>query len=264
LVAAAVAAPALADTGGARQAQPTTEPGSRLAGVIGVQQAEVGAEVETRSLDRQLAAADSNASKAAVVAEQVGASRERLAALRERLARLEEMRANGTISESEYRGRVAPVAARIEAIRAVLNRTEAAARDIPAAALEKRGVNATAIRRLRAEADSLTGPEVAEIARSIAGRGAGSRATGPPPGVGPPGDRGQGGPPADRGGDGGPPEDAGNTGGNRTGPPDDGAPGGDEADRAGQGGAGDSGGSGQAEGNGQGNAGDRGRGNGGA
>lgn len=148
-------------------------PGARLAGVVAVQGAEVESEVETRAFGLRVASAASNDSRADVVAERVGALRERTATLRERRQALVEARQNGTISQARYRAEMAALAARTTALGHQLNQTETASRDLDAALLEERGVDASAIDSLRTDARNLTGPEVAEIARSIAGRDAG-------------------------------------------------------------------------------------------
>jgi hypothetical protein len=174
-------------------------PGSQLTGIVGVQKAEIEGEIATRSLDVALNRSGDNASKqAAVVARQVTDLESRLADLRERKAELDRARANDTITEGEYRARIAAVAARTSTVKRLANRTENATRDIPGETLRESGVNATAIAKLKTGARNLSGPEIAEIARSVAGPGAGTglgaNVTGPPgnPGLpvnaGPPGD----------------------------------------------------------------------------
>jgi len=172
-----------------------TAPGAMLAGVAEVQEAEVEGEVERRTFGLQVAAANSNASKASVVANHTQALDQRLADLRERKQELTAARENETISESRYRGEMAGLAARISALQSMSNETATAARGLPAAALEAHGVNASAIDRLRTDASNLSGPEVAAIARNIAGP-PGNRSAGPPFG------NGMGGPPSDAPGSG--------------------------------------------------------------
>jgi len=167
-----------------------TAPGAMLAGVAEVQEAEVEGEVERRTFGLQVAAANSNASKASVVANHTRALDQRLADLRERKQELTAARENETISESRYRGEMAGLAARISALQSMSNETATAARGLPAAALEAHGVNASAIDRLRTDASNLSGPEVVAIARNIAGP-PGNRSAGPPFG------NGMGGPPTD-------------------------------------------------------------------
>ncbi|NIB98411.1 hypothetical protein [Halobacterium sp. R2-5] len=168
-----------------------TAPGAQLAGVADVQAAEVEGEVERRAFGLQVAAANSNASKASVVAGQVENLDQRLAELRDRKQELETARENGTISESRYRAEMAGLAARISTLQGLTNETAETARGIPDEDLAERGVNATDLDRLRTSAGNLSGPEVAAIARSIAGP-AGNGTAGPPFGgnstMGPPTD----------------------------------------------------------------------------
>ncbi|MFB6269690.1 MAG: hypothetical protein ABEH83_07085, partial [Halobacterium sp.] len=193
-----------------------TAPGAQLAGVVDVQGAEVEGEVEQRSFGLRVAAANSNASKASVVAQQAQTLEAQLAALQERKAELEAARENGTISESRYRAEMAGLAARISTLKEMTNATAETAEGLPADVLAERGVNASAIERLRTAASNLSGPEVAAIARSIAGPPNGT--IGPPTNVsdGPPF-----GPPGADNRTTGPPEDASGNGNQTTGAPGD-------------------------------------------
>ncbi|MFC7196822.1 hypothetical protein ACFQL4_22830 [Halosimplex aquaticum] len=160
----------------------TVAPGEQFAGVVGVQQAEVSSEVDARAFGQRIAAAGSNRSAAGVVAAEVGDLDERLAELESQLSELERAHENGTVSEGQYRARLAKLHAEQRAIERRLNQTEQVARGLPAEALEAKGVNATAIDRLRTKASEMTGPEVAAVARSIAGKNAGGGwAARPPP-----------------------------------------------------------------------------------
>jgi hypothetical protein len=157
-------------------------PGAQLASVVNVQAAEVEGDLQQRSFGLQLAAAVSNASKASVVANETGELSERLATLRERKQRLLEARENGSISQARFRAELAGLAAEIATANRLLNRTSAEVNSLPAAALADAGVDREDIDRLRQAAGNLSGPEVAAVARSIAG----------PPvnvSVGPPGNR---------------------------------------------------------------------------
>ena len=240
-------------TNGSANASESLAPGQRLAGVVGVQGAEIDGELEERTLETRVDRAASNGSKAAVVATELNTARGRLRDLRETQAALREARRSGELSTGEYRARMAITAAQIRAVRTQLDSSEAVSRDLPDAALEARGVNREEIDRLREDADELRGPEVAAIARQIAGddgdAGNGERG-------GPPEDAGNG----ERGG---PPEDAGNGDGNRSetaGPPDE-AEDGEEADDSdgGPGNSGDAGNGGDSD-DGPGNSGDAGNG----
>jgi len=144
-------------------------PGERLSGVVGVQEAELEGEVERRAFGIEVAGAATNDSKAAVVADRLDRIEQRLTEVRERKAALDEARANDSMSEGEYRARVSELVAQGQASKDLLNESERTAGQLPAETLEQRGVNASAIRTLKESAAELTGPEVAEIARSIAG-----------------------------------------------------------------------------------------------
>jgi hypothetical protein len=181
----------VAQTDNATNATNATSPGERLSGVVGVQGAELEGEVETRRFGLQVARAASEDARAAVVREQLGEVREGVETVRQRKAALDEARANGSMSEGEYRVRVSELAVRGGTVAELANRTSETAGGLPAAVLEANGVNVTAIQRLQQEAGNLTGPEVAAIARSIAGPGVGRPVgvpRGPPGSPGVPGD----------------------------------------------------------------------------
>lgn len=198
LVVAGVAVPAAGSVPlpAAQQADASNEsaepaaPGARLAGVVAVQGAEVQGDLAGREFGLRIARANSSGSKAAVVADQVADLEQRLEAIEARKQALEEARENGTISRARYNAEVAAVSARGTAVDQRLNRTAAVSATLPADVLAANDVNASAIDALRTRAESLTGPEVAEIARSIAGPGAGrGLATAGNDSVGPPADR---------------------------------------------------------------------------
>lgn len=183
----------------------TLAPGERLAGVVGVQRADIEGEMETRAFGERVAAAPTNESKAGVVDAELDRLDERLADLEAEQRAVRESYENGTIDEGEYRARMARLHAEAQAVQRQANATERAARGLPAAALEAKGVDRAAIRSLRAAAGNLTGPETAAIAREIAGpmvgQGVGQRG---PPGfvsnrTGGPGAPNQTGPPGDAG-----------------------------------------------------------------
>ncbi|WP_232700406.1 hypothetical protein [Halobacterium wangiae] len=156
-----------------------TAPGARLAGVVNVQGAEVAGEVAERSFGLRVAAAKSNASKASVVAEESEALETRLAELRERKQDLLDARQDGDISQSRFRGEMAQLATEISTVERLSNRTAETARGLPADALASKNVDTAALGRLQEDAGKLTGPEMAAIARDIAGPPA-NRSTGRP------------------------------------------------------------------------------------
>lgn len=164
-----------------------TAPGERLTGVVGVQQAELQGDVDQRTFGVRVAQSASNGTQADVVASQLDDVEQRLVELRERKAELDEQRAAGEISEGRYRAEVAQTAAQIRTAERLTNQSAQVAGQLPTALLDERGVNAERIEQLRANASELTGPEVAEIARGIAGQNAGQRPADAPggPGAGP-------------------------------------------------------------------------------
>lgn len=153
-----------------------TPPGTRLAGVVSVHEAELDSEVQSRTFGVRIARANTDAAKAAVVADQLHDSEDRLAELRQRKQALDDARENGSMSEGEYRARAARLHAETKTVQRLANETNAAASRLPAEALERKGVNATAIETLSHRASELSGPEVAAIARGIAGPNVGQQA----------------------------------------------------------------------------------------
>ncbi|WP_225332688.1 hypothetical protein [Halomicrobium urmianum] len=144
-------------------------PGAQLAGVVGVQGAEIEGDVQSRSFGIRVTQAASNESRAAVVAEQLGDVEQRLSELEAEREELREARENGSLSEGEYRARAARLHAESRTVQRLANQSADAAAGIPTDTLTQNGINATAIQTLRERAGNLSGQETAAIARSIAG-----------------------------------------------------------------------------------------------
>lgn len=159
----------------ANETNATVAPGERLAGVVGVQEAEIEGEVESRSFGLAVARASSEEAKAALIAEKVNETQRELGNLTEQREQLRQARQNGTISQGEYTARMAELAARTQNVERTANDTTNASQGLPADLLESKGVNVTAIQTLRDDAKNLSGGDVAEIARSIAGPQAADR-----------------------------------------------------------------------------------------
>lgn len=153
----------------ADDANDSVEPGAQLAGVIGVQDAELDGEVSERTYGLKIASAATNESKADVVGDQLADVEERLENHEATLEELAEAREDGEISEGEYRAKIATVAAESATTERMAGHAGATAGDLPAELLEERGIDVVAIEELRTNASELGGPETAEIARSIAG-----------------------------------------------------------------------------------------------
>jgi len=150
----------------------TVAPGEQLTGVIGVGEAEIDGEVESRAYGIRVADANSSDAKAAVVADQLNRTEQRLAELEDRKAKLQAARENGSISEGQYRARIATLHAESQSVSRLANQTNETAGELPAETLEANGVNVTAIRSLQDRSANLSGPETAAIAQSIAGENA--------------------------------------------------------------------------------------------
>lgn len=206
---------------GETEANETTDisPGERLSGVVAVQNAEISGEVESRAFEVGLNRTDTDAERAEFVAERLNRSEQRIEAIAQRQRELRELRDDGELSQGAYAARMAETSARAEQVRREANRSDDVARGLPETIRAERGIDDERLNTLRDRANELTGPEVAAIARGVAGDDVGSPLAsgrrGPPsdvPGEG--GDRpgngtespGGGGPPSD-GGD--PPGDVG-------------------------------------------------------
>jgi hypothetical protein len=153
-----------------------TAPGAQLAGVVSVQEAELDGEVQSRTFGIRVAQANTDDAKASVVADQLNDSEARLAELQQRKQALNEARENGSMSEGEYRAKAARLHAESKNVQRLANETNETASQLPAEALEKKGVNAAAIKTLSQRASELSGPEVAAIAQGIAGPSVGQQA----------------------------------------------------------------------------------------
>lgn len=170
-------------------------PGEQFAGSVGVGHSEVEGEVDARAFEKRLGAAEDDDERAAVLADQLNRSEQRLNELQEQRAELRDARDAGEISEREYRIRITSLAADVAGVERMANSSVAAAEGIPDETLAANGVDVERIEDLRTNARDLRGGEVSEIARTIAGEGAGGAPNAPPGERGPPADRG---PPSDR------------------------------------------------------------------
>ena len=145
------------------------KPGARFAAAVGVQHAELEGDVSTRAIDIRLANAETNATKASLIADHLETSERRLADLEARLERLNESREAGELSEGRYRAEVAQTAAEMRTIERQTAIAASTAADLPADVRDERGIDIESIRTLRDRAADLGGPDTVSIARSIAG-----------------------------------------------------------------------------------------------
>ena len=207
-----------AESDGTEPTNETTDisPGERLSGVIGVQNAEVSGEVESRAFEVGLDRATTDEERADVVVDRLDRSEQRLAEIEERQQELRERRDAGELSEGAFAARMAETSARAEQVKREANRSADVARGLPESVRADRGLDDDRLNELRDRAGNASGPEIAAIARGVAGNDVGGplaqhrrgAPTGTPGGSGGPGDGGSGGP-----GDGGPPGDRTDTSG---------------------------------------------------
>ncbi len=149
-------------------------PGERLGGVVGVQEAEIDGEIESRSFGIKTAQDRTDDARSDAVAEQLERNEQRLTELQQRQQELREQRDAGEITNGTYRAKMAETVAETENVKRTTNARANVSAELPDEMLEERGVDAEKIRTLQERANELSGPEVAEIARGIAGERVGA------------------------------------------------------------------------------------------
>ena len=148
-------------------------PGERLSGAIGVQNAEVTGEVESRAFGVALGRAETDEERADIVAERIERSEERLAVIEQRQQELKERHDAGELSQGAYAARIAETAAQTESVKRDANRSAAVAHEIPETIRAERGLDDERLETLRERASELSGGEVAAVARGVAGNNVG-------------------------------------------------------------------------------------------
>lgn len=144
-------------------------PGEQLAGIVGVQEAELNGDVSERTYGIKLAKAETDEERADVVAEQVRGVEQRLENLERTHENVTDAYEAGEISHGEYSAEMAALAAERQTGERLANGTAATAGELDSELLAERGVDAEAIQTLSDRASELGGEEVSAIARSIAG-----------------------------------------------------------------------------------------------
>lgn len=192
------------ESDGVESTNETTDisPGERLSGVIGVQNAEVSGEVESRAFEVGLDRATTDEERADVVVDRLDRSEQRLVDIEERQQELRERRDAGELSEGAFAARMAETSARAEQVKRGANRSTDVARGLPEEVRAERGLDEERLNELRDRAGNASGPEIAAIARGVAGNDVGGplaqhrrgAPNGTPGGSGGPGD---GGPPGE-------------------------------------------------------------------
>lgn len=155
--------------GSTNESSASIAPGARFSGAVGVHGAELRGDVDARRFGIRIAKANTADAKAEIVAGQLNESQQRVEQLEQRLDELQQARQNGTISQGEYAVRAAQIHAKLNSVQHMANRSADVASGLPEETLRANGVNVSAIEQLRQRAANLSGPEVAVIARTIAG-----------------------------------------------------------------------------------------------
>lgn len=163
------AAGALANEQNQGEDDESIAPGEQLSGAVGVQEAEIQGELTERTYGIELANAQSDDERAAVVEKQFADAEDRFAAHEQRLEELESARDSGEITEGQYRAEVAKIAAETATVERLAGDANATAGELDESVLEDRDINVSAIAELQTNAAELGGDEVAAIAQSIAG-----------------------------------------------------------------------------------------------
>lgn len=189
---ASVAGPVGVTDATAAQADNGSSMGSNVSSFMQSTSGQADEEVESGMWN---AAYENASNRSAVVQRRAGDISTRLADLQDRRERLEAAHENGSIGRAEYRARLGRLVGRMAALNRSIAETERQARAT--------GVDTTRIEALRRQAGNASGPEMAAVARSMAGGPptggpASTNRSGPPDRAGPP-----------NGTDGGPPDRAG-------------------------------------------------------
>lgn len=144
-------------------------PGMKLSGVIASQGAQITGQLEQTAFNISFTSANSEDAKVQTVASKSKEVRNQINEIKQEKATLKQEYKNGNISRAEYVTRMSTLSAQIENTKDMAASVETKAQSLPAGKLEQNGVNATAILQLKEDASNLSGAEVSEIARSIAG-----------------------------------------------------------------------------------------------
>ena len=131
------------------------EPGQQLAGVLGEQQSAVEGEIDDRGFEARLDDATSDRERAKVIAAELKAIVERLVTLEETCEKLTSRLDADEIGEGTYRTRMGLLDARVDTVSCRLNRTEAAAAELPSDLRDEYGINETAFETVRERVERL-------------------------------------------------------------------------------------------------------------
>lgn len=159
--------PSVSDNVESRGTQPALEPGAQFVGVVGAHHEQHAGAVDEQATAVRISGADSPSAKAEVIATVHHDKREQLDRLAERRQEVERAAENGSVSESEYRARLAILDAELRSVERVAIQLEEAADEIALSILLDAGVDLASIEDLRTRAQELQGSELTTIAPSF-------------------------------------------------------------------------------------------------
>ncbi len=151
-------------------------PGQQLQAISGAQNAELANDISQRGFGLQIAAADSDEERAEILAERVNETEERLNEIRQQQDNLSERHGMTGLYQAQATG----LGVQGHGVSAMANQSAAVADNISEDVLEQHNLSVERIQELQVNASELTGSEVSQIARNIAGPGLGQGMAGPP------------------------------------------------------------------------------------
>ncbi|WP_124195105.1 hypothetical protein [Natrarchaeobius chitinivorans] len=164
-----------------RQDDAEMEPGEQLAGVVGVQQAELNGELAERAYGIRVASAQTDADRAGVASDQLTDVNDRLDELERLRADLDSAYENGEISYGEYRSQVAVATAEQRILEQLATDATTTVEQLDDGSLEDRNDSLEGhddpledydLDEIRSEADraaDVDTPDASEITQSVAG-----------------------------------------------------------------------------------------------
>lgn len=141
--------------------------GGQISVFMASQTGEIEKAFELVSFKTKLNNTSSNVTKAETVRNKVEELKQRKSELKEQRKELKAMYKNGSISRIEFVSRMTSISTSNETVSEVASEARTQAEKIPKQARQKTNINMTALNMLKENASSLSGQQVAEIAKSI-------------------------------------------------------------------------------------------------
>lgn len=128
--------------------------------------AEMGGEVESEMWEAAFNGTENRSEQSRLVDRRTRELERELNDVRERKQEIIEKHENGAISDTAYRAQLSSVVGRIDALRSAINETQPRAEQV--------NTDVEELRNLSDQAEKLSGPEIAELARNTTGNGLGN------------------------------------------------------------------------------------------